>query len=108
MLAAFHPSTYLRNVPVDPPPLEVTREPKSRRSLRTLVLSLAGAILSIAYLMNPSAGFIEGIPDNIPLIGNLDEATATIVLLYCLSNLGINLLPGARQGLRKTLRSADQ
>ncbi len=40
------------------------------------------------YLVYPSLGVFELIPDAIPLVGSLDEATATAGLLYALSNLG--------------------
>lgn len=52
--------------------------------------ALLGAALSGLYLMNLGAGFIELGPDNAPLIGNLDEIVATIVLLRCLTSLGID------------------
>ena len=42
------------------------------------------------YLINPTAGFLELIPDNLPIIGNLDEAAATAGLLMSLSKLGLN------------------
>ena len=45
---------------------------------------LLGA-LSLLYILNPGAGIIELIPDNIPLVGNLDEAAAAVVLLNCLA-----------------------
>ena len=51
---------------------------------------LAG-MLAFIYLLNPTAGFLELIPDNIPLVGNLDEATATMVLLASLRYFGIDL-----------------
>ena len=41
-------------------------------------------IFALIYLLNPTAGFFELIPDNIPLIGNLDEAAAVTILLMCL------------------------
>lgn len=47
-------------------------------------------ILSAMYLLNIGSGVIELIPDNIPIIGNLDEATATLLLLNCLRYFGIN------------------
>lgn len=56
------------------------------------LLSLAGVILSVLYLINPSGGFIEFIPDNIPGIGNLDEAAITGILIACLRNLGLDVL----------------
>lgn len=40
------------------------------------------------YLVYPSFSVFELIPDAIPLVGSLDEATATAGLLYALSNLG--------------------
>jgi uncharacterized membrane protein YkvA (DUF1232 family) len=48
-------------------------------------------LVSLLYLINPGAGVIEMIPDNLPFVGNLDEATATAVLLGCLSYFGIEL-----------------
>jgi hypothetical protein len=33
----------------------------------------------------------EIIPDNLPLVGNLDEAAAVALLLMCLSYFGIDL-----------------
>lgn len=53
----------------------------------TFVLLLG--LLSAAYLANIGAGVIELIPDNIPVIGNLDEAGATLLLLNCLAYFGI-------------------
>jgi hypothetical protein len=40
------------------------------------------------YILNPTAGFIEFIPDNTPIIGNLDEAGATALIIYSLQYLG--------------------
>ena len=48
-------------------------------------------LFSFTYLLNPTAGFIELIPDNIPIIGNLDEAAAVALLLMCLRYFGYNL-----------------
>ncbi len=38
-------------------------------------------ILTGAYLLNLTFGIVEIIPDNIPLIGNLDEVAATLIFL---------------------------
>jgi len=43
------------------------------------------------YLLNIGIGFIELIPDNIPLVGNLDEAGAVTLLLMCLRYFGIDV-----------------
>jgi hypothetical protein len=40
--------------------------------------------------MNPGAGIFEIIPDNVPFIGNIDEAGATALLLACLRYFGID------------------
>jgi len=40
------------------------------------VLSLIGFV----YLLNPTAGVLEFIPDNLPLVGNLDEGAAALLL----------------------------
>lgn len=49
------------------------------------------AALAVLYLINPTAGFIELIPDNFPFIGNLDEAGATAILLAALAYFGVDL-----------------
>ena len=68
--------------------------PESRlsRAIKPLLVILVGVLAAI-YLLNPGAGFIELIPDNIPIIGNLDEAGATMILLSCLAYFGIDLRP---------------
>jgi uncharacterized membrane protein YkvA (DUF1232 family) len=48
-------------------------------------------VLSLLYIFNPGAGLFELIPDNIPFIGNLDEAAAVALLLMCLKYFGIDL-----------------
>jgi len=48
-------------------------------------------LLATLYILNPGAGIFELIPDNIPVIGNLDEATAVVILLACLRYFDIDL-----------------
>jgi hypothetical protein len=48
-------------------------------------------LLSVIYLLNLGAGFFELIPDNLPFIGNLDDALALALLVMCLQHFGINL-----------------
>ena len=52
---------------------------------------LALAAIAVVYLVNPGAGIIELLPDNIPFVGNLDEATATLILLNTLRHYGLDL-----------------
>lgn len=61
-----------------------------KRLLQHLIAAGLG-ILSAIYLLNPGAGAIEFIPDLTPLIGNLDEATALLILIRCLAHFGIDL-----------------
>jgi len=63
-------------------------EPPKRR--QQVLVALMG-LLSALYLVNPGAGVLELIPDNLPLIGNLDEATAVAILLAALRYYGIDL-----------------
>jgi len=58
--------------------------------MKSIIVAILG-LLSLIYIINPTAGFIEFIPDNFPIIGNLDEAAATALLLSCLSYFGIDL-----------------
>ena len=46
--------------------------------MKTFLVTLAG-IVAFIYLLNPTFGIFELLPDNIPLIGNVDDATATTV-----------------------------
>ncbi len=48
-------------------------------------------LLAALYLLNPTLGVFEIIPDNIPFLGNLDEATATMILLAVLRYFGLDL-----------------
>ena len=48
-------------------------------------------IFAALYLLNPGAGIFELIPDNIPFVGNLDEATAVVLLLSCLRYFKIDV-----------------
>jgi uncharacterized membrane protein YkvA (DUF1232 family) len=55
-------------------------------------------LLSALYILNPTAGLFEIIPDNLPVIGNLDEAAAVALLLMCLKYFGIDLPNIFRRG----------
>ncbi|MEN9445285.1 MAG: hypothetical protein RIS47_2176 [Bacteroidota bacterium] len=46
---------------------------------------LAGVCL--LYLSNWGAGFFEFLPDNLPFVGNIDEALATMLLLNAIRTL---------------------
>lgn len=75
--------------PMPPPPL-----PDKKRGTTRFFAGL-GVLVSGLYLLNPTFGLFELIPDNTPFIGNLDEAGATLLLLTCLAQFGLSL-PGLR------------
>jgi hypothetical protein len=45
------------------------------------------ALVSVIYLLNPTAGVFEFLPDNIPFVGNVDEGLAAYVLYSCIEYL---------------------
>ena len=57
-------------------------------------------LISLIYLLNPTFGMFELIPDNIPIIGNLDEAAATSIVLYTLRHFGFDLMAFVDRGRR--------
>ena len=64
---------------------------ETKRSTGTsIIVGVLGAFSAI-YLFNPTAGFLELIPDNLPIVGNLDEAAAAALLISCLSYFGLDL-----------------
>ena len=74
-------------------------EPRAPRSCLGTTLALAVAVVSVVYLVNPGLGVLELLPDNLPVVGNLDEAFFTAALLSALGYLGLRLpfASGARR-----------
>jgi hypothetical protein len=60
------------------------------KSLRDLMVLCTG-IVSALYLLNFTFGLVEIIPDNAPIIGNLDEAAAAALLINCLAYFGVDI-----------------
>jgi len=58
--------------------------------MRTIAVVLAG-IVSFIYLINPTAGVLELIPDNLPILGNLDEAAAMTLLIAVFGYFGFDV-----------------
>jgi uncharacterized membrane protein YkvA (DUF1232 family) len=58
------------------------------KNLGVLLVGIIGAL----YLLNPAAGIFELIPDNLPLIGNLDEAAASALLIAALRYFGLDIV----------------
>jgi len=40
------------------------------------------SLLGLLYLLNPTAGLLELIPDNLPWVGNIDEGAAAMAVWY--------------------------
>jgi hypothetical protein len=72
-----------------------TASPRAGVAKKILIGALTG--LSLLYLINPGAGFFELIPDNLPLVGNLDEAAAAALLMAGLRYFGLDLSPFRRR-----------
>ncbi|MFP4309922.1 MAG: hypothetical protein ACLFPR_04805 [Desulfococcaceae bacterium] len=66
--------------------------PLSARGVPARVVYLMAVVGGI-YLLNPTAGLLEIIPDTLPLIGNLDEGGATLAVWYGL----LEFLEGRRK-----------
>ena len=71
---------------------------KKRNPIASIIVALVGVACG-AYLVNPTAGFIELIPDNMPFVGNLDEAGAAAILISCFAYFGLDI--GAIFGRKK-------
>lgn len=76
-------------------------EPLSKRGWPVWLIYLF-AFLGVLYILNPTAGVFEFIPDNIPFIGNLDEGIAFMLILAGL----VEMFEGGK--LRKAKRQADK
>lgn len=56
-------------------------DPLSRRGVpRWLVFAMG--LIGFIYILNPTFGLLEFIPDNLPIVGNLDEGAAFLLVMY--------------------------
>lgn len=60
------------------------------RLFKEMVIVGLAAVAGI-YLINPTFGLFELLPDNLPLIGNLDEAGAVLILVNTAAYYGLDL-----------------
>lgn len=67
--------------PEDRDRLRFFTTPLSQRGWPRWVVYLVSMLGGI-YLLNPTAGLFELLPDNLPLVGNLDEAGAFMLIWY--------------------------
>ncbi|MCZ6512995.1 MAG: DUF1232 domain-containing protein [Nitrospinae bacterium] len=71
------------------------------------ILVLVAGLLSLVYLLNPTAGVFELIPDNLPIVGNLDEAAACAIILAAFRYYGIDLTSFLGRGVKNRSKSSD-
>jgi len=82
----------LRAIPADreaaprPPPSAGEQRVRARSCLGSF-WALLGVLIGGIYLLNPTLGVFELLPDNAPGFGNLDEAGAAAVLIFGLRYL---------------------
>jgi uncharacterized membrane protein YkvA (DUF1232 family) len=65
---------------------------KGKKTPLKTFLVAAGGVLSALYLVYPSMGIFEFIPDSVPFIGSVDEFTAAMMLLAALNYFGFDLI----------------
>ncbi len=54
-----------------------------KKIFESKIIYFLGILFFGFYLLNPTAGVFELIPDNLPYVGNLDEAAAVMFFLAC-------------------------
>ena len=71
---------------------ELMKQPEqTSRTIGGTIVAVIVALLCVVYMLIPTAGFLEFIPDNLPVIGNVDEGLIMILLLGCLKYLGLDI-----------------
>lgn len=71
-----------------------TRKPVRSARDANIIQKILVAVLTLVaglYLANPGGGLVELIPDLVPIVGNLDEATALTLLISGFSFFGFNV-----------------
>jgi len=53
--------------------------PLSQQGVPTWIVYLM-ALIGLVYILNPTLGVFELVPDNLPFVGNLDEGVAFLML----------------------------
>lgn len=65
------------------------------------IVAVGAVIVGIIYILNPTMGLFELLPDNLPIVGNLDEAAAVYMILLALRYLGLDLIRSFDLGKKK-------
>ena len=73
------------------PDIKIQSKKKRYFSRKKDFFMLGLGIFSILYLLNFSFGWVEFLPDALPLVGNIDEAIATGLLLSVLNYFNLDI-----------------
>ena len=65
---------------MDKPGATVQNQPHEEPGKKPTVWIFLSTIIGFIYLLNPTFGILELIPDNMPIVGNLDEGAAAILV----------------------------
>ena len=68
---------------------EIKKTPYFKKPKDYLVAVVA--LIGIVYMLNFGFGFVEFLPDNIPIVGNMDEAAALFLVYSSAEYFGINI-----------------
>jgi len=63
---------------------------EKRISVKDGIVAVLG-IMGVLYMLNLSFGVLEILPDNLPLIGNMDEAAALFLVYSAMEYFGWNV-----------------
>lgn len=78
----------MSDAPAPQAPAQVPGDgPLKPRSCLGAGAAVLGALLGGVYLLNPTSGVFELIPDVLPGVGNLDEAGAAALLIFAVRYL---------------------
>lgn len=101
LLALEYPDDDIEIIVEDSPAAEAPPAASANLLQKLIVLVITG--VAGLYLINPGAGVLELIPDVVPVLGNLDEATALALLVSGLGYFGVKVgwLTTIFHGLRR-------
>ncbi len=77
------------------------------KTINSLIIAALG-VFSAIFLLNPGAGIFFEIPDNFPVIGNLDEAAAAALLISCLAYFGFDITKIFKKGDEKNSSQSNE
>jgi len=64
---------------------------KKKRTMKKDLVAGIGGLMGFLYVLNPGAGIFEILPDALPIVGNLDEAGAVLLVIGSLRYFGLDL-----------------